>query len=296
MKDDSSIRVLIIDDSIHTTTMYQKILEQYYVIDVANTIKESFDLLVSELFDVVILDYNFDSQIDGIDYSNVIRDTQPGTFILMYSNKKDYELVKRAINEGSIDRFLNKPVNTKELRTIIHKTSRDHNISTIDRMTRMVKFGKAKSAIGSVINQTIDRDLVEICGTIISKDSIPIYSNIPNKELFNNFSDTLFAGMISALALFGDELFDSEDGLKTLSFGNVSLLFDYIKDIQICFILTNIKTIPETRVSESLVKIVKKLEDHIPYNVKESRRTIFPENDYVVSLVNEFYLLLNKRG
>lgn len=295
MKDDSSIRVLIIDDSIHTTTMYQKILEQYYVIDVANTIKESFDLLVSELFDVVILDYNFDSQIDGIDYSNVIRDTQPGTFILMYSNKKDYELVKRAINEGSIDRFLNKPVNTKELRTIIYKTSRDHNISTIDRMSRMVKFGKAKSAIGSVINQTIDRELVEICGTIISKESIPIYSNITNKELFNNFSDTLFAGMISALALFGDELFDSEDGLKTLSFGNVSLLFDYIKDIQICFILTNIKSIPESRVSESLSKIVKKLEDHIPYDNKDSTRTIFPENDYVVTLVDEFYLLLNKR-
>ncbi|OLS27252.1 MAG: Chemotaxis response regulator protein-glutamate methylesterase [Candidatus Heimdallarchaeota archaeon LC_2] len=295
MAGDSSIRVLIIDDSIHTTTMYQKILEQYYVVDVANTIKESFDILISELFDVVILEYNFDSQIDGIEYSNIIRNAQPSTFILMYSNKKNYDMVKRAINEGSIDRFLNKPINTKELRKIINSVSREYNNSTINKMTNMVKHGKAKSVIGSVINQVIEKDMVEIHGVIISKDSIPIYSDIPNKHLFNNFSDTLFAGMISALALFGDELFDSEEGLKTLSYGNVTLLFDYIEDIQICFILTNIKTIPESKITSSLKIVLETMEDYMKSNKKDLRRTLIPKKEFVSSLTNEFYLLLNKR-
>ena len=157
MVEDSTIRVLIIDDSIHTTTMYQKILEQYFVVEVVNTIKESFDMLVSELFDVVILEFNFDSQIDGIEYSNIIRNAQPGSFILMYSNKKNYDLVKRAINEGSIDQFLNKPVNTKQLRQIINSTSRKHDLITINKNPFFIRITKGNCQIFvSATNEIID--------------------------------------------------------------------------------------------------------------------------------------------
>lgn len=291
---DKSVHVLIIDDEERITRIYKKILDQYYTISVANTIHQSFDLLVSEIFDVIILDFRFDKKIDGIEYSNIIRNTQPTVFILMYTDERDYEMVKRAINYGSIDRFLNKPINTKELISIV-KTVKDGNKIQIDHnVDKLLRQDKAKQAIGSVLNPYQSVQYSRVDGIIFSKDSLPLFSKIPSKELFNNFSDTLFTGMISALGSFGDELFDTDSGLRTLTYGNVSLVFERTPQIDVCFILSNVDLLNQEKIISSLSIVLEKLQKKLEEE-KNFLSTLQIEDPFIQTLVYDFEILLNAK-
>ncbi|MCE7735369.1 MAG: response regulator [Candidatus Heimdallarchaeota archaeon] len=291
---DKSVHVLIIDDEERITRIYKKILDQYYTVSVANTIHQSFDRLVSEIFDVIILDYSFDKKIDGIEYSNIIRNTQPTVFILMYTDERDYEMVKRAINFGSIDRFLNKPVNTKELINIVKMVKDSSKVKVDHSVDEILRQSKAKQAIGSVLNPHQDVQYGRVDGIIFSKDSLPLFSKIPSKELFNNFSDTLFTGMISALGSFGDELFDTQTGLRTLTYGNVSLVFERTPQIDVCFILSNVDVLNQEKIVSSLSIVLEKLQRKLEDD-KKFLSTLEIEDPFIQTLVYDFEMLLNAK-
>lgn len=294
IEEDKSIQVLIIDDDERITRIYKKILDQYYTVSIANTIHQSFDLLVSEIFDVIILEYSFDKKIDGIEYSNIIRNTQPTVFILMYTDERDYELIKRAINQGSIDRFLNKPINTKELIQIV-KSVKDSTKKKVDySVDKLVRQNKAKQAIGSVLNPTQTVQYIRVDGIIFSQDAIPIFSKIPSKDLFNNFSDTLFTGMISALSSFGDELFDTESGLRTLTYGNVSLVFERTPQVDVCFILSNADLLDQETMLTSLSVVLERLQRQLEEDPHFLTKLQI-EAPFIQTLVYDFEMHLNAK-
>jgi DNA-binding response OmpR family regulator len=290
---DKSIKVLIVDDSERVTRIYKKILDQYFDVHIANTVHESFDKLVSEIFNVIILDYSFDRKIDGIEYSNIIRNTQPTAFILMYTEERNYDLVIRAINLGSIDQFHNKPINTKELIQIIKSVKSQTEQKIQEDIDADIKQKKAKIAIGSVLKERQEAPYVRVDGIIFSNNSLPIFFKIMNKDLFTNFSGTLFTGMISALTSFGDELFDVDSGLKRLTYGNVALVFEKIPECDICFILSNTEQVNNEKIRSSLISSVDQIKERLENDPKFIEKLNQNGEPFIESLVDQFQILLN---
>ncbi|MHA2029483.1 MAG: response regulator [Candidatus Kariarchaeaceae archaeon] len=290
---DKSIKVLIIDDIEQVTRIYKKILDQYFDVHIANTVHESFDKLVSEIFDVIILDYSFNRKIDGIEYSNIIRNTQPTAFILMYTEERNYDLVIRAINQGSIDQFHNKPFNAKELIQIIKSVKTQSVSEAKERINLVNKQNKAKNAIGIVLKEPQEVPYVRVDGVIFSNNSLPIFYKILNQDLFTNFSGTLFTGMISALTSFGDELFDTASGLRRLTYGNVVLVFEKIPEFEICFILSNTEHVNNEKIRSSLNSSIDQIKGQIMKDPQFIENLNGKNHAFIESVVDQFQILLN---
>lgn len=240
--------ILIVDDDISITKALSRILRQNYEVITANTIKQASKKLFEREFPVVILDYEMGidgvgQYIDGVVFSKHISNMYPQTYIIMLTGHKDFTLVKRAINEGSINYFIHKPVETKKLKSVITEAydnySSNAELSTILQTPQGIE--NAKSLLSDVISLKIMQDgsvkRYEISAVIISKGSLPVYSRFFNEEIFQNFTDTLFAGFMSALVMVGDEVFSMAYGVYSLRFNKITIYFKFFDDYQISFII-----------------------------------------------------------
>ncbi|MHA2252176.1 MAG: response regulator [Candidatus Kariarchaeaceae archaeon] len=250
--------VLIIDDDKSITDAFKRILGKDYRISVANSISEASKHLMEKEFPVILLDYELGESKDGVTFSNQIAKMHPRSYIIMVTGHKDFSLVKRAINVGSINYFIHKPVDSMKLREIVDEAIEKYK-SKVELSTFLQNpqgLDKAKSLLSEVISDKMITKSYsteyEITGIVISKGSIPVYSNFLNEEVFRTFTDTLFAGFMSALVMVGDELFSISKGVESLRFNEISIFFRFIDDYQITFIILTPLIIDEELINPHL--------------------------------------------
>ena len=116
-------RLLLVDDDVNVLHALQRSLRQCAF--AAELRAELFNdplqalLRAAEVdFDVAISDYQM-PQMDGVTFLKKLRVLQPDVVRLVLSASTEFEIVKRAINEAEVFRYIPKPWQLSDLQEII---------------------------------------------------------------------------------------------------------------------------------------------------------------------------------
>jgi len=122
MPEDEKIRVLIVDDISETRENIRKLLQfesDVEVVGAANSGRIGIELAKEHKPDVVLMDINM-PDMDGITATELIRQANPYTQIVILSVQGDTNYMRRAMLAGARD-FLTKPPGVDELTTAIRR-------------------------------------------------------------------------------------------------------------------------------------------------------------------------------
>jgi DNA-binding NtrC family response regulator len=112
--------ILIVDDEQPVRLALGRILEGAgYTVSLAETSEEALAILDRIPVQLLISD-NHMPGMPGIDLLKLVRVRYPYILRIMLTGDADPEIPVRSINEGEVYRFLRKPWNNSDLRTIVH--------------------------------------------------------------------------------------------------------------------------------------------------------------------------------
>ena len=112
--------ILVVDDEEAVRVSLTRTLEACgYQVCVAESADEGLRLLQRLPVQLVISD-NHMPEMSGIDFLKLVRVRYPHVVRIMLTGDPDPEVPVRSINEGEVYRFLRKPWNNADLRTILH--------------------------------------------------------------------------------------------------------------------------------------------------------------------------------
>src|SRR5215472_16763823 len=110
--------LLIVDDEAPVRETLRRVLEgeAYTVLEATNG-KEALAILERKHVPLIISD-NVMPEMTGIDLLKLVRVRYPNTLRILLTGDPDPDLPVRSINEGEVHRFIRKPWNNRDLRTI----------------------------------------------------------------------------------------------------------------------------------------------------------------------------------
>jgi len=118
--------LLIVDDEPNVLLALSRILsEEGYRILTAASAYEGLELLARNDIQVVLSDQRM-PQMSGAEFMGRVKVLHPDTVRIILSGHSDLESVTRAINEGAIYKFLDKPWDDDLLRGHIHESFRNY--------------------------------------------------------------------------------------------------------------------------------------------------------------------------
>lgn len=107
--------ILICDDDPAIRSAMRRTLRGYTVAE-AGSPREAIEMLRSGCYDVVVSDFSLDADTDGLDLLQHVRVSYPGTIRFLVTGNRDIEVAARALNEGAVHRYFQKPWNDVTLR------------------------------------------------------------------------------------------------------------------------------------------------------------------------------------
>lgn len=112
--------ILVVDDEPNVRLALERTLrrEQYKVLS-ASSAEEGLEVLRRNPVDVVISDHMMPG-LTGLEFLKLVRDRHPDVGRIILTGHADMETAIKAINEGEIYRFLQKPWDDIELKVILH--------------------------------------------------------------------------------------------------------------------------------------------------------------------------------
>ncbi|MBI3475235.1 MAG: HD domain-containing protein [Acidobacteria bacterium] len=109
------IRVLFVDDEILVLEGLRRAVRQEFIADLASTPEEGLAKIRNDgPYPVVVSDMHMPG-MDGAEFLATVRVISPDSVRVMLTGQNDIQAAMRAVNEGRIFRFMNKPVTTPEL-------------------------------------------------------------------------------------------------------------------------------------------------------------------------------------
>src|SRR6266404_8505508 len=112
--------ILVVDDELPVRLALTRVLgEAGYTILGTDSGREALELFQQHPIDLVISDH-YMPEMSGIDLLKLVRVRHPHVVRILLTGDKDPELAVRSINESEVYRFIRKPWNNSDLRTIMH--------------------------------------------------------------------------------------------------------------------------------------------------------------------------------
>src|SRR3954447_24542045 len=113
--------VLVVDDEQAVCAALQHVLSQHgYTVVTAGTAEEALELLRTVPAQVIISDQHMGGGgLQGVDLLKVVRVRHPRVVRILLTGDQDPEVPVRSINESEVYRFIRKPWNNADLRTIV---------------------------------------------------------------------------------------------------------------------------------------------------------------------------------
>jgi DNA-binding NtrC family response regulator len=119
MPDPATRTVLVVDDEEFVRTALQRVLgDAGYSVLAAESGAEALRVLAEQPVKILISD-NAMPYMSGLDLFKEVRVRHPHVLRIMLTGDSDPELAVRAINEGEVFRFIRKPWNNSDLRTVM---------------------------------------------------------------------------------------------------------------------------------------------------------------------------------
>lgn len=245
-------QVLVVDDNVEITQSISLLLGKRYKIFTANCTQEAIDLLEKNKFSVIILDFDLgEGEKDGVSLSNIVKEHNPFSNIILLTGNLEYNTIKRALNEGKINHFLNKPIIAKELMKQVEVSIEKYKESI--KVTNLLKnpgdMEKIQLFVTDILKQEPNMKIstnVELQGVFIAYDSVPIFSKLKNNIIENpttsSSSDdfgSLFSSFLSALVTLGTEAFINKEGqhLNGFKFQNYNFIFKFEEKFQFTYLV-----------------------------------------------------------
>jgi CheY-like chemotaxis protein len=126
---DAAQRVLIVDDEPAILSSLKRELSlNGFEVETAANAEEGFSILARQLIPVVISDFNMPG-LSGPDFLERVKKLHPQTVRVAISGAHDLELMARAINKGSVFKFIFKPWTEEQLIDIMEESFRYYHAS-----------------------------------------------------------------------------------------------------------------------------------------------------------------------
>jgi len=224
--------LLIDDEDIILDTVGSYLSLDFNVYSTSNTV-DALEILKNNEIAVAIIDYNLNENINGVEFASSIKHSNPLIQVIMFTGQTKIETVVDALNSGSIDTFLNKPLNMVELRRHID-----------DNLKLWLKNKKILNDIyDEISNSPLNReegsihDYIDLLQELLNK-GVNVNTNVDNVQLigigissemrlifkyfftdsFNVKHETIFAGFIETLIRLNKDLFHGSDSHKLHEF------------------------------------------------------------------------------
>jgi response regulator RpfG family c-di-GMP phosphodiesterase len=112
--------ILVVDDELPVRLALTRVLgEARYTVIGTESGREALELLQQHPIDLIISDHHM-PEMSGIDLLKLVRVRHPHVIRIILTGEKDPELALRSINESEVYRFIRKPWDNSDLRTIMH--------------------------------------------------------------------------------------------------------------------------------------------------------------------------------
>lgn len=110
--------VLVVDDETPLLEMYEGVLSPYFDVVTASTVKEAELALRKRSFRVVVADHLMPGG-NGLSFLVHVREEYPDAARILVTGFMKPEMLLRAVNEAAVFRYLVKPVELKELISVV---------------------------------------------------------------------------------------------------------------------------------------------------------------------------------
>jgi DNA-binding NtrC family response regulator len=137
--------ILLVDDDDAVRASLRRVLkrEKYEVIE-ASSGEEGLAVVKSRPVDIVISDYQMPT-MTGLDFLRAVLVVRPDVLRILLTGNADLDMAVRAINEGLVYRFLQKPWNQLDVTVMLrlalnHQESERRNARLLDIVKRQARF------------------------------------------------------------------------------------------------------------------------------------------------------------
>lgn len=241
MKSSPEERILVVDDDPTICKILSRILETSFKVDTSTTIDQATEFLMKKEYGIVIIDYNLNDRVDGVEFASYVKSISSLSYIIMLTGNADFQVIKNALNEGNINKFLMKPFDQQDLLDIVDvaksSVTSKLEVSSLLRSSDGIKM--AQNLLTQFFDENLDIELSEfqLIGVVISRNSIPVFSKFIKTEYLKKFTDTIFSGFMTAINMVGREVFSDETNVNTLKFGEISIYFRFHGNYQFCYLI-----------------------------------------------------------
>jgi DNA-binding NtrC family response regulator len=114
-------RILVLDDDPGTCRFIQELLNRPdREIEATSDPEQALARVRAKPFDLVITDLRLNARLDGIDVLRAVRESNPGTPVIIVTGFGELEKAVAAVREGAFD-FVSKPFNISELKSLVER-------------------------------------------------------------------------------------------------------------------------------------------------------------------------------
>jgi DNA-binding NtrC family response regulator len=118
--------ILIVDDEVEILHSLKALLRKEFEVHAAASAAEALDLLARQPVHVVMADQRMPG-ISGVDFLARVRQAHPEAVRLIFTGYADIKAVIDAINQGHVYRYLTKPWDPDELRSVLRQACAEHD-------------------------------------------------------------------------------------------------------------------------------------------------------------------------
>ncbi len=119
--------LLVVDDEAGVVQSLQDLLRREYRVLGATRARDGLRLLHEQPVHVVMTDQRM-PEMSGVDFLRSARRDRPNAIRLLFTGYADIKAVIDAINEGHVYRYITKPWDPDELRTILHQAGEQYDL------------------------------------------------------------------------------------------------------------------------------------------------------------------------
>lgn len=126
-------RILVVDDEANVLSAMQRSLRKYYDVYCASGGMKALEILDSKgPFPVIVSDMRM-PEMDGAELLKIVAQVYPDSTRIMLTGNADQETATKAINDGKVFQFINKPINLHQFVRIVQKGISAYDLKLAER-------------------------------------------------------------------------------------------------------------------------------------------------------------------
>ena len=230
MKPGTKIKVLVVENNplyVKNLRKYLQVMESTLEVDYAKIAQDGLNILRSEEKDVVLVGENL-PDLNGIKFTELIRQDNPGTQVIILSDQKQVDTVLKAIRSGALD-FLTYDVTLEELTDAINRAG---EAAYTERKKLFPYISETKKPEGKENEERIVGNIIAVYGPKGGSGVSTISANLSLALRDANFDVSLVDG--------------------DLQYGDVALLFNEISRISLLNLAPRVDDL-DTRLIEDVM-------------------------------------------